>query len=134
MPKISNDYSRAKLYKIDAKSAASGPLIVMQHGYAPGDETFTESIFLLRRDGKWVDFVPLGAAGKPDLWDACLFDKSSDVLKLLNTSKMEAETYFMEIDPQTLAAWLNRTAGFTTQQRIDRLLEVYAERLRNRKP
>lgn len=133
MPKISNDNSRVKLYKVDAESSASGPVIAMQIGYAPGDDTFTESIFMLRRDGKWADFSALGAASKPELWDATLFDKPGDVLKLLNSGTLEAEVHHLEIDPQALESWLSRTASLTAQQRIDNLLKLYKERSSNQK-
>lgn len=133
MPKISNDNSRVKVYKIDTESSASGPVVALQVGYAPGDETFTESIFLLRRDGKWADFSALGAASKPDLWDATMFDKPSEVLKLLTSGNLEAEVFPLEIDPQALASWLSRTASLTAQQRIDNLLSLHKERLRNPK-
>ena len=133
MPKISNDNSRVKLYKVDTESTASGPVVAMQIGYAPADDTFTESIFMLRRDGKWADFTALGAAGKAELWDATLFDKPGDVLKLLSSGKLDAEVYPLEIDASALASWLSRTANFTVQQRIDNLLNLYKERMRNRK-
>lgn len=133
MPKISNDDSRVKLYKVDAESSASGPVIAMQVGYAPGDDTFTESIFMLRRDGKWADFTALGAASNAELWDATLFDKPGDVLKLLSSGKLDAEVHSLDIDPQALASWLSRTASFTAQQRIDNLLNLYKERMRNTK-
>lgn len=76
MPQITNDYNRIQLLKLATEPDASGPFIVMQRGHAPNDTTFQDGVFLLRQDGKWVDFVALGAANKPDLWDACLFEKS----------------------------------------------------------
>lgn len=131
MPTITNDASRIKLYKLDPESQASGPLIAMQTGCAPGDETFAERLFMLRRDGKWVDFVALGAAGKPELWDACLFEKPGEVLQLLNGGNLDADLLHLEVDAQALESWLSRTSSFTAQQRIDNLLQIYRERLRS---
>lgn len=105
----------------------------MQHGYSPRDMTLRESIFLLRQDGTWVDFVPLGAASNPDLWDACLLETAVEVVKLLETDKLDAEIYPLEVTPEALSSWLTRTAGFTAQQRIDNLVSHYKERLRNKK-
>jgi hypothetical protein len=133
MPQISNDYSRVELLKLTTEPGASGPLIALQRGYAPGDPTFNESVFMLRRDGKWVDFVALGAAGKPELWDETLFDKPVQVLNLLNTHKMDAEVHALDVAPEALASWLSRTAGFTAQQRIDNLVNLHKERLRTKK-
>lgn len=133
MPQISNDYNRVQLLKLSSESGASGPLIALQRGYAPGDPTFEESLYLLRHDGKWIDFVALGAAGNPGLWDESLFDKPVQVLNLLNTHQMEAEVYAVEIAPEALAGWLARTAGFTAQQRIDNLVSLYKERLQGKK-
>jgi hypothetical protein len=134
MPKISNDHTRVKLYKLNPESEASGPLIAMQTGHAPGDETFTEGVFLLRHDGKWADFVALGAASQAELWDACLFDKPAQVLQLLNVGQLDAELFPLQIDPEALASWLSRTESLTVQQRIDRLIELYRERLRKPQP
>ena len=125
MPCISNDSSQVKLYKLDPNSTASGPLIATQVGHAPGDVTFRQSLFLLRRDGHWVDFVALGAAAKPELWAACLFDKPVEVLNLLNTARLEAEVVVLEVDVQALQSWLERTASLSTQERIDNLLRLY---------
>jgi hypothetical protein len=133
MPQITNDYNRVQLLKLSSETGASGPLIVMQHGHSPHDTSFQDGVFLLRTDGKWVDFVALGAASDPKLWDACLFEKSSDVLKLLNTGNLDAEIHALEITPEALASWLSRTAGYTAQQRIDNLVNLYKERVRNRK-
>jgi hypothetical protein len=133
MPQITNDYNRIELLKLTTEPAASGPFIVMQKGHAPNDMTFQDGVFLLRQDGKWVDFVALGAANKPDLWDACLFEKPSEVLKLLNTGNLDAEMHQLDVNPEALAAWLTRTAEFSAQQRIDNLFNLYKERLRNKK-
>jgi hypothetical protein len=130
MPKIANDNTRVKIYKVDTESSASGPVIATQIGYAPGDQTFKEGMYLLRSDGTWVDFVALGAASDAVLWNACLFDKPGDVLRLLDSGKLDAEVFDLKLDPQALEAWLTRTAGFTAQQRIDILLSRYRERLR----
>jgi hypothetical protein len=131
MPQITNDYNRVQLFKLSSEPGASGPLIVMQHGYSRHDMTLQESIFLLRRDGTWVDFVPLGAASKPELWDACLFERAVEVVKLLETDKLDAEVYPLEVTPEALSSWLTRTAGFTAQQRIDTLVNLYKQRLRS---
>jgi hypothetical protein len=133
MPQITNDYNRVQLYKLSTEPGSSGPLIVMQHGYSPDDVTLQESVFLLRRDGAWVDFVPLGAASNPELWDACLFEKAVEVVKLLETDKLDAEVYPLEVTPEALSSWLTHTAGFTAQQRIDALVNLYKERVRNKK-
>lgn len=133
MPQITNDYNRVQLLKLSSEAGTSGPLIVMQQGHAPNDTTFQDGVFLLRKDGKWVDFVALGAASKPELWDACLFEKSSEVLKLLNTGNLNADIHHLEVTPEALASWLSRTANFTAQQRIDNLVNLYKERLREKK-
>ncbi len=133
MPKITNDYNRVELFKLSTEPGASGPFIVMQQGHSPDDTTFQDGVFLLRRDGKWVDFVALGASNKPELWDACLFEKSGEVVKLLNTGNLDAEVYPLEVNPEALASWLSRTAGLSAQQRIDNLVNIYKERLRNKK-
>jgi hypothetical protein len=39
----------------------------------------------------------------------------------------------LDVNPEALAAWLTRTAEFSAQQRIDNLVNLYKERLRNKK-
>lgn len=133
MPQITNDYNRVELRKLTSESGGSGPFIVMQNGYDPADKTFKESVFLLRRDGKWVDFVALGASGNPELWDDCVFEKSADVVKLLNTHKLDADVFSLELNPEALASWLTRTSGLSAQQRIDNLISLHNDRLRDKK-
>lgn len=134
MPTITNHFTSVQMLKLSDEPGKSGPLIVVQSGVAPGDMTVKDRMFLLCGDGSWVDVVELGAAGKPELWDQALFDSSAEVMILLDKLGSPVQVRRLDTTPESIQAWLTRTAGLDAKQRIQNLLNVYKERLRNRRP
>lgn len=134
MPTITNHFTNVQVLKLTTEPGKSGPLIAVQYGNAPGDMTISQCMFLLCRDGKWVDVVALGAANRADLWDEALFDKPGQVLALLD--KMGAATpdvKEIETTADGIASWLARTEGLDAKQRIQNLVNLYQKRLESGK-
>lgn len=59
MPALRNSYLDCHLVNLDAVGKLQGPYVVTQKASAPTDELAVEILFLLRRDGVWVDEVCL---------------------------------------------------------------------------
>ena len=133
MPTITNHFTNVQVLKLTDDPGKSGPLIVVQHGVAPGDMTVEQRLFLLCRDGQWADVVALGAASQADLWDEALFDKPSQVMALLD--KIDATPVVKQIEMTTegIASWMARTAGLDAKQRIQNLVNLYQKRLESGK-
>ena len=133
MPTITNHFTNVQVLKLTDEPGKSGPLIVVQHGVAPGDMTVEQRLFLLCRDGQWADVVALGAASQADLWDEALFDKPSQVMALLD--KIDATPVVKQIEMTTegIASWMARTAGLDAKQRIQNLVNLYQKRLESGK-
>lgn len=55
MPALINSYLACHLYNIDPDDRADGPFLITQEAFDPADETMVNTVFLLRRDGTWID-------------------------------------------------------------------------------
>lgn len=55
MPALINSYLACHLYNIDPEDRADGPFIITQEAYDPTDDQMVNTVFLLRRDGMWID-------------------------------------------------------------------------------
>lgn len=134
MPTINNHFANVEMLNLSDQPGQRGPLLVAQRGVAPGDMTVKDRMFLLRRDGKWVDIVQLGGSTKPDHWDMAMFDSPAQVMQLLDQiGSHGAEVVDLGTSPEELEAWLNRTAGLDPMQRVRNLVDHYKKRLQDRK-
>lgn len=63
MPALANSYLACHLYNIDPEDRADGPFIITQEAFDPEDVQMVNTVFLLRRDGLWIDEMaqPLGS-------------------------------------------------------------------------
>ncbi|MBX7208882.1 MAG: hypothetical protein K1X78_11250 [Verrucomicrobiaceae bacterium] len=129
MPTITNHYTNAHVLNLGNDSGKPGPVIAVQNGVAPGDMTVKQKMFLLCRDGAWVDVVALVSSTDAKLWDEVLFDNSSQVLALLDKLGSTVEVKKIELTAAAIESWLNRTANLDAAQRIQNLRDVYKKRL-----
>lgn len=128
MGTLTNSFKDVEMWNLNPGGAERGPYLVVQAGIAPGDDLVRESLFLLRPDGKWVDAMAIGAAGKPELLDAVLFPTSEAVMTLLGTLGARAEVEPTTVTDAELQTWIQRTAGTDPMQRVRSFLEGYRER------
>ena len=70
--------------------------------------------------------------GKPELWDAALFDTSTQVLVLLDGLDHKPRVKQIETSAEDIEAWLSRTANLDAEQRIQNLLAIYKKRLESK--
>ncbi|MBL9173076.1 MAG: hypothetical protein JNL10_06045 [Verrucomicrobiales bacterium] len=128
MGTINNSFTSVEMWNLNPGGTDRGPFLVVQAGIAPGDELVRESLFILRPDGKWVDAMYLGAAGKPELLDDALFPSSQSVMELLGRLGPKAEVEPTTVSDAELQSWIQRTAGTDPMQRLRNFLEGYRQR------
>ena len=65
MRTITNNYRDAQILNLGS-GGERGPYLVTQTGVAPSDPFGKERMFVLRPDGRWVDFNAYACQGKPE--------------------------------------------------------------------
>src|SRR5258708_20079458 len=68
MHTITNNYRDAHILNLGS-SGERGPYLVTQTGVSPKDPFPKERMFVLRPDGRWVDFNAYACQGKPEAMD-----------------------------------------------------------------
>src|ERR1043166_9094109 len=79
MRTITNDYRDAQILNLGS-GAERGPYLVMQTGVAPRDPMPKTRMFVLRPDGRWVDFNAYASQGKPEAMDESVFRTMPEVM------------------------------------------------------
>lgn len=84
MQALVNNHLLCRLYNLDPQDAPSGPFIIGQEAFDPQDERMVMTLFLLRRDGTWID--EMAQVLLPDERRFLVFyDSSTDAVQTLET-------------------------------------------------
>jgi hypothetical protein len=101
---ITNHYLDVQVFDADP-SKARGPFVIVQEGCAPGDDTCTPKIFVLRHDGAWTDVgYYLAGSGRKHL-EEIAFPSMSEVMHLLATIDSTVRVSPHCADREQLASW-----------------------------
>ena len=82
MRTITNDYRDAQILDLGS-GYETGPFLVTQMGVAPNDPVPKTNMFVLRPDGRWVNFNAYACKGKPEAMDELVFPTMAEVMKTL---------------------------------------------------
>ena len=107
MRTITNNYRDARVLNLAAQGER-GPFLVTQIGIAPGDELCRERMFILRPDGKWVDFNCYVSKGQPEAMDEIVFASLSKIIEIFGTLTGKPEVLALPVDEAGLKAWVAR--------------------------
>jgi hypothetical protein len=110
MRNITNDYKDAQVLNLGSGSER-GPYLVTQTGVAPRAELPRTHMFVLRPDGRWVDFNAYACQGKPEAIDEIVFSTMPQVLETFARLRGRAEVVDLPIDEAGLNAWIERQKG-----------------------
>src|SRR5256885_14491409 len=80
MHTITNNYRDAHILNLGS-SGERGPYLVTQTGVSPKDPFPKERMFVLRPDGRWVDFNAYACQGKPEAMDEIVFSTTTEVME-----------------------------------------------------
>src|SRR5438270_12506314 len=94
MRTITNNYRDAQILNLGT-GAGRGPYLVTQTGVAPTDQQGKTRMFVLRPDGRWVDFNAYACQGKPEAMDELVFPTMAEVMKTF--SKLSGRPQVMEL-------------------------------------
>src|SRR5205814_8922466 len=72
MRTITNEHRDAQILDLGS-GYETGPFLVTQMGVAPNDPVPKTKMFVLRPDGRWMDFNAYACKGKPEVMDELVF-------------------------------------------------------------
>lgn len=131
MPALKNDFARFTIVNIDPDAPSRGPFIVTQNGTAPDDPKLESRIFVMAKDGSWLDMAALfGIPG--EMVDALLFDTAQDVVASIEALTSKVVIRKLDINPQECLAhmaMLESSGGLRAA--IRHLLDKREEHRRN---
>ncbi len=107
MRTLTNDYRDAQVLNLGT-GAERGPYLVMQTGVAPNDPMPRTHVFVLRPDGKWVDFNAYACQNKPEAMDEIVFPTMGEVMQTFSQLMGRVQVLDLPIDKEGLNAWVQR--------------------------
>ena len=109
MRTITNDYHDSQVLDLGS-GYEKGPYIVTQTGVSPNDPVPKTHLFVLRPDGKWVDFNAYACQGKPEAMDELVFHSIPEVMTTFGKLVGRPRVVDLPVDKEGLQAWLDRHA------------------------
>jgi len=110
MPTITNNYRDAHVLNLGSGDER-GPYLVTQTGVAPSDPFAKERMFVLRPDGRWVDFNAYACQGKPEAMDEIVFSTTTEVMETFGKLFGRPQVLDLLVDEAGLKAWIERQKG-----------------------
>jgi len=124
---ISNHFKAVRHLDLGSGSGR-GPFLVTQSGVAPNDDKARERMFVLRPDGKWVDFNSYACQDRPDVMDELVFNTTVEVMKTMARLTGKPEVVDLPIDEAGLKAWSSRQTSGDLVQAAQAWAQQYKER------
>ena len=107
MRTITNHYRDSHVLNLGS-GGDRGPYLVTQTGVAPTDPLAKERMFVLRPDGRWVDFNAYACQGKPEAMDEIVFSTTAEVMEIFAKLLGRPRVLDLPIDEAGLKAWIER--------------------------
>jgi hypothetical protein len=107
MRTITNDYRDSHVLNLGS-GGERGPYLVTQIGIAPTDPLPKERMFVLRPDGRWVDFNAYASQGKPEAMDEIVFSSTTQIMETFGKLFSRPQVLDLPVDEAGLKAWLQR--------------------------
>jgi hypothetical protein len=107
MRTITNNYRDTHVLNLGS-GGERGPYLVTQTGVAPNDSFAKERMFVLRPDGRWVDFNAYACQGKPEVIDEIVFSTTAEVMETFAKLLGRPRVLDLPVDEAGLKAWIER--------------------------
>src|ERR1051325_6069409 len=107
MRTITNNYRDAHILNLSS-GGQSGPYLVTQTGVSPNEALPREKMFVLRPDGRWVDFNAYASQGKPEGMDEIVFPTTTQIMETFGKLFGRPQVLDLPIDEAGLKAWIER--------------------------
>ncbi len=132
MRTITNHYRDAHVLNLGSGSER-GPYLVTQTGVAPNDSMAKERMFVLRPDGRWVDFNAYACQGRPEAMDEIVFSTTTDVMETFAKLFGQPQVLDLSIDETGLKAWIERQKSGNPLEAARAWAAGYQERRRKKR-
>jgi hypothetical protein len=132
MPTITNNYRDAHILNLGSGDER-GPYLVTQTGVAPNDSLPKERMFVLRPDGRWVDFNAYACQGKPEAMDEIVFSTAAEVMETFAKLFGRPQVLDLPVDEVGLKAWIERQKGGNPLEAARAWAAGYKERRRKKR-
>ena len=107
MRTITNNYRDAQILNLGGGSER-GPYLVTQTGVGPDEQVPRTHMFVLRPDGRWVDFNAYASQGKPEAMDEIVFSHMAQVMETFGKLIGRPQVLNLPVDKDGLNAWIER--------------------------
>jgi hypothetical protein len=107
MHTVTNNYRDAHVLNLGS-GGERGPYLVTQTGVAPSDPLAKERMFVLRPDGRWVDFNAYACQGNPEAMDEIVFPTMTKVTEIFSRLFGRPRVLDLPVDEERLKAWIER--------------------------
>jgi hypothetical protein len=132
MRTITNDYRDAQILNLGS-GAERGPYLVTQTGVAPSDPMPKTRMFVLRPDGRWVDFNAYASQGKPEAMDEIVFSTTAEVMETFAKLFGRPQVLDLPVDEAGLKAWIERQTSGNPLEAAREWAVGYNERRRKKR-
>src|SRR6266550_4831666 len=107
MRTISNNYRDVHVLNLGS-GGERGPYLVTQTGTSPNDPLPKERMFVLRPEGRWVDFNAYACQGNPEAMDEIVFSTTAEVMETFAKLLGRPQVLDLPVDEAGLKAWIER--------------------------
>ena len=132
MRTITNDYRDAQILNLGS-GGERGPYLVTQTGVSPNDPLPKERMFVLRPDGRWVDFNAYACQGKPEAMDEIVFSTTAEVMETFAKLLGRPQVLDLPVDEAGLKAWIERQKSGNPLEAARTWAAGYRERHRKKR-
>ena len=132
MHTISNNYRDAHILNLGS-GVERGPYLVTQTGVSPNDPLPKERMFVLRPDGRWVDFNAYACQGKPEAMDEIVFSTTAEVMTTFGKLFGRPQVLNLPVDEAGLNDWIERQKSGNPLEAAKAWATGYQERHRKRR-
>jgi hypothetical protein len=132
MRTITNHYRDSHVLNLGSGDER-GPYLVTQTGVSPNDPLPKERMFVLRPDGRWVDFNAYACQGRPEAMDEIVFSSINEVMETFGKLFGRPQVLDLPVDEAGLQAWIERQKSGDPLQAARDWAAEYQERNRKKR-
>src|ERR1041385_1981247 len=107
MRRITNSYRDAHILNLSS-GGERGPYLVTQTGASPTDPFGKQRMFVLRPDGRWVDFNAYASQNKPEVIDEIVFSTTTQIMETFGKLFGQPRVLDLPVNEEGLKAWIER--------------------------
>jgi len=127
MRTITNNYRDTHVLNLGSGDER-GPYLVTQTGISPSEPFAKERMFVLRPDGRWVDFNAYASQGKPEAIDEIVFSTTTEVMEAFGKLLGRPQILDLPINETGLKAWIERQKSGNPLEAVREWAAGYKER------